>query len=120
MIASSGLRSFGLLTDPDFPGAFLGAIGYSTAKAALNMMTLNFADELKDTRIKVNAVNTGDKPVLTKLARQFLGEAGVAEVGPEGFTDVGRVGEFFAAVATLPEDGPTGAFLGPDFERVPW
>ncbi len=56
---SSGLGSLTLNADPTRPFAGFQFLGYNTSKAALNMLTIQLAYELRDTAIKVNAVSPG-------------------------------------------------------------
>ena len=53
---SSHLGSLELASRPNSPMAQLLLLGYSTSKTALNSITVQFANELRDTPIKVNAV----------------------------------------------------------------
>lgn len=58
---SSGLGSLALNSDPSSPvyNTDYKLIGYSASKAALNMLTLHLAYELRGTSIKVNSANPG-------------------------------------------------------------
>ena len=56
---SSGLGSLTLHGDPAWPYASVKVLGYCASKAALNMMTVQLAWELRDTKIKVNAADPG-------------------------------------------------------------
>ncbi len=56
---SSSLGSLTLSSDLTSPFADFLALGYNTSKSALNAMTIQFAKELKDTAIKVNAICPG-------------------------------------------------------------
>lgn len=53
---SSDVGSIALVTDPENPLYQLNAVAYPASKAALNMATMQYAKELFDTTIKVNAV----------------------------------------------------------------
>ena len=101
---SSSLGSLAYSSDPDWESADVKLLGYNSSKAALNMMTVDLAYELRGSGIKVNAANPG----LT--ATDLTGQAGhPAEIGAE----------VIVRLALLPEDGPTGGF----FERegpLPW
>jgi NAD(P)-dependent dehydrogenase (short-subunit alcohol dehydrogenase family) len=59
---SSGLGSLTLNSDPDWQFARVKLIGYNASKAALNMLTVHLADELRDTSIKVNSADPGFIP----------------------------------------------------------
>jgi NAD(P)-dependent dehydrogenase (short-subunit alcohol dehydrogenase family) len=56
---SSGLGSLVLNSDRDSPYADIKLLGYGASKAALNMLTVQLAYELRDTAIKVNASDPG-------------------------------------------------------------
>jgi len=75
-------------------------LAYSSSKAALNMVTLIYARHLDGTPIKVNAVNPGYCATDMNAFQGILSAA-------EGAAQV-------AMAATLPEDGPSGTFLGAD------
>jgi NAD(P)-dependent dehydrogenase (short-subunit alcohol dehydrogenase family) len=102
---SSPLGSLTLHADPASRVAQAGLLAYCSSKAALNLITLQYANALRGTGILVNAANPG--LVATDL-NTFSGPRSVEQ----GAT---------AAVhlATLPADGPTGVFLG-DEGPVPW
>ena len=88
---SHGEKQFGLTTGPT-------ATSYAVSKAALNALTVKFANEIKEQRILVNAVDPG----LTATA-PGMEEMGARPVA-EGAASV-------AWAATLPDDGPTGGFF---------
>lgn len=56
---SSGLGSLALNSDRTSPYADVKIMGYSASKAALNMMTVQLAYELRNTKIKVNSICPG-------------------------------------------------------------
>jgi NAD(P)-dependent dehydrogenase (short-subunit alcohol dehydrogenase family) len=56
---SSGLGSLTLNSDPACSSYDVKLIGYSASKAALNMLTVHLAYELRGTNIKVNSANPG-------------------------------------------------------------
>ncbi|MFE6687663.1 SDR family oxidoreductase [Streptomyces sp. NPDC057743] len=101
---SSGVGS---LTRQTTPGAETGpiAVAYAPSKTFLNAVTVQYAKELRDTNILINA-----------------GCPGYCATDLNGFTGV-RTPEQGAAIAihlaTLPNDGPTGRFFDDDGE-VPW
>ena len=104
---SSILASLTLNRDPHSPiaaGAYFNT-AYNASKAALNMFTVHLANELKDTKIKVNAAHPG------WVKTEMGGEAAPMEIVDGAKTSV--------ALATLPEDGPTGAFIHLG-EALPW
>jgi NAD(P)-dependent dehydrogenase (short-subunit alcohol dehydrogenase family) len=79
--------------------------GYTSSKAALNMLTVVLAQHLAGTAIKVNAAHPGW--VKTNLG----GENALLEVAEGAKTAV--------RLALLPADGPTGDFFH-GTERLPW
>ena len=56
---SSDLGSLTRQNDPDWKFAFVKSLGYSASKAALNMMTVHLAVELREAGITVNSANPG-------------------------------------------------------------
>jgi NAD(P)-dependent dehydrogenase (short-subunit alcohol dehydrogenase family) len=78
---------------------------YNASKAALNVLTISLAHELRGTKIKVNSAHPGW--VKTDLG----GSAAPMNVVDGAKTEV--------ELATLGEDGPTGGFFH-DGEKIPW
>nr|WP_242422438.1 MULTISPECIES: SDR family NAD(P)-dependent oxidoreductase [Frankia] len=82
-----------------------GPSGYAPSKTFLNAVTVQYAEELHDTNILINAACPG-----------------FTATGLNGFRGV-RSPEQGAAIAirlaTLPDDGPTGGFFD-DAGVVPW
>ena len=105
VMVSSDIGSHGRQTDPAFPHYTLNPMGYGASKAALNAVTIAFAKELRGSRIKVNAANPGF------TATDLNGHRGVLTV-EQGAAPI-------ITLATLPDDGPSGSFLGPDGPE-PW
>ncbi len=97
---SSTLGSLGDQSDTssDFYGA--NVLAYNSSKTALNMITVSFAKDLRDTPIKVNAVCPG---YVATDANNHLGPRTVQQ----GATASVRY-------ATLPDDGPSGGFFDED------
>ncbi|GAA2130332.1 SDR family oxidoreductase [Actinomadura napierensis] len=97
----------GSLTRQTTPGAQTGPIAaaYATSKTFLNAVTVQYAKELHDTNILINA-----------------GCPGFCATDLNGFRGV-RTPEQGAAIAvrlaTLPDDGPTGTFQDDD-GPIPW
>jgi NAD(P)-dependent dehydrogenase (short-subunit alcohol dehydrogenase family) len=79
--------------------------GYRLSKTALNAVTRIFADELKDTGVKVNSVCPG-------WVRTEMG-------GDRAPLSVEEGARGIAWAATLPDDGPTGGFFRHG-ERIDW
>ena len=102
---SSGLGSLTQNSDPDWEFAGVKAVAYNSSKAALNMISVIFAAELKDTPIKVNAADPG------YTATDLNQNSGPRTV-EQGATAAVRL-------ATLPADGPTGGYFDED-GVVPW
>ncbi|HEX3520247.1 MAG TPA: SDR family NAD(P)-dependent oxidoreductase [Solirubrobacteraceae bacterium] len=100
---SSGLGSLGLASDPDGPYRAFVMLAYPASKAALNMLTVKWAQA--HPRWRVNAADPG------YTATDLNAHRGLQTVS-EG-TDA------IVALACLGADGPTGTFVdrnGP----VPW
>ncbi len=102
---SSGLGSLTQNGDPDYPSANTKLIGYSASKAALNMLTVQLAYQLRSTAIKVNSADPGF------TATDLNGHRGRQTI-PEGAAEAIRL-------ALLPEDGPTGSYSDRQ-GIVPW
>ena len=94
---SSILGSLTLHADPNSPIYNGKVLAYDASKAALNVFTIHLAHELRDTNIKVNSAHPGW--VKTDMGT----EAAPMEI-PEG-------AKTSVALATLPADGPTGAYI---------
>ncbi|WP_433190648.1 SDR family oxidoreductase [Actinoallomurus sp. CA-150999] len=104
---SSGLGTVAFLTDPDSPlWQYANLLAYNSSKAALNAITLIYANTLRETGIKVNALSPGF------CATDLNGHTGhiSAEEG----------GAHIARQVTLPDDGPTGVFLSENGGTYPW
>lgn len=102
---SSGLGSLTLNADPTWDYAAVKILGYNGSKAALNMLTVQLAYELRDTSIKVNTINPG----YTKTDLN----------GNQGYQTLAEGAEAAVRAATLGDDGPTGAFFNKDGDD-PW
>jgi NAD(P)-dependent dehydrogenase (short-subunit alcohol dehydrogenase family) len=96
---SSEVGSIGSQSNPASPLAQLPASAqYPSSKAALDMLTVMYAKELRDTPIKVNAANPGYTDTDFNDHRGFRTPAEGAE--PSVY------------LATLPDDGPSGILWG--------
>jgi NAD(P)-dependent dehydrogenase (short-subunit alcohol dehydrogenase family) len=103
---SSGLGSLSQTADPNGPFRDRNMlVAYCSSKSALNMMTLHFANELKNDGIKVNAANPG------YTATDMNQHKGVKTVEQGAATPV--------KLALLPDDGPTGGCFS-DEGPAPW
>ena len=102
---SSELGSLTHNSDPAWDFAQYKFLGYSASKAAVNMLTVQLASELKETGIKVNSADPG-------FTATDLNNHRGSQTIPEGAAAAIRL-------ALLPYDGPTGGFFGAS--RVqPW
>lgn len=112
---SSNLGSFALSTDLQSPVRVINTLGYRSSKAALNMATVQFAYELRDTPIKINSANPG-------LIATDLTGAGNGEKfsGRPGFGTPEDGARIIVQLATLPEDGPSGGFFDFTAGTLPW
>jgi NAD(P)-dependent dehydrogenase (short-subunit alcohol dehydrogenase family) len=96
---SSEVGSITAQGDPAHPlGQMRPSVQYPSSKAALNMITVMYAKELKDTPVKVNSANPGF------TATDFNDH--------RGFRSAAQGAEPSVYLATLPEDGPSGIHWG--------
>jgi NAD(P)-dependent dehydrogenase (short-subunit alcohol dehydrogenase family) len=102
---SSGLGSITLDSDKDHFYYQVKNMPYQSSKAALNMITVEFAKELMDTPIKVNAADPGYTDT------DFNNHT--------GHRSVEQAATIIVHLATLGEDGPTGTFQDED-GNIPW
>jgi len=102
---SSGLGSLTQNGDPNYFGAFAKFLGYNSSKAALNMLTVQLAYELRDTPIKVNSADPG------YTATDLNDNRGTQTIA-EGSAETIRL-------ALLPDDGPSGTYSD-SAGIVPW
>jgi NAD(P)-dependent dehydrogenase (short-subunit alcohol dehydrogenase family) len=102
---SSILGSLTLHADPKSPIYHAKSFAYDASKSALNAFTIHLAYELRDTNIKVNSAHPG-------WVKTDMG----GEQAPMELSEGGRTS---AALATLPDDGPSGGYfhLG---QAIPW
>ncbi len=102
---SSILGSITLTADPKSDIAGTKGLAYQSSKAALNMMTVAMANELRGFGIKVNSAHPG------WVKTDMGGEAAPMAIGDGAKTSV--------RLATLGEDGPTGGYFHQD-KTLPW
>jgi NAD(P)-dependent dehydrogenase (short-subunit alcohol dehydrogenase family) len=102
---SSGLGSIGLASIPGSKHADKCMLSYNTSKAALNSMTVQFANELRTTAIKVNSVDPG--------------YTSTDMTGHDGQRTAAHAARTAIRFATLPPEGPSGGFFD-DAGVVPW
>ncbi len=100
---SSSVGSLELASDPQGPYAGLNVLGYPASKAALNMLTIQWAKAHPRWR-----VNSGDPGFTATDLNQFRGTQTIEEG-----TDA------IVWLATAGPDGPTGGFFGRE-GKVPW
>jgi NAD(P)-dependent dehydrogenase (short-subunit alcohol dehydrogenase family) len=99
---SSGMGSFGMTQDPARIESQYALPLYCASKAAVTMLTTQYAKELKDMRI--NAVDPG------QTATDFTGGLGHS---------VAEGAEPIVTLATIGPDGPTGQFIDRS-GNIPW
>jgi NAD(P)-dependent dehydrogenase (short-subunit alcohol dehydrogenase family) len=102
---SSGLGSLTQNGDLNYFGAFAKFIGYNSSKAALNMLTVQLAYELRETKIKVNSADPG------YTATDLNDNRGTQTIA-EGSEEIIRL-------ALINEDGPSGTYSDRN-GIVPW
>ncbi len=102
---SSILGSQTLHADPASPIYNFKSLAYDSSKAALNSFTIHLAQELRDTKIKVNSAHPG-------WVKTDMG----TDAAPLEISEGAKTG---VALALLPDDGPTGGYfhLG---KPLPW
>jgi NAD(P)-dependent dehydrogenase (short-subunit alcohol dehydrogenase family) len=102
---SSILGSLTLHADPKSPIYHAKSFAYDASKTALNAFTVHLAYELRDTNIKVNSAHPG-------WVKTDMG-------GSQAPMELEEGGKTSAALATLPDDGPSGGYfhLG---QPLPW
>ncbi|MFG2964993.1 SDR family oxidoreductase [Streptomyces sp. NPDC048288] len=106
---SSGTASLTWSThpNPQFAHGSPRSAAYRSSKAALNALTVFYAQELAEDGIKVNALAPGRRA--TDLVPGITGGGDPTEAAR------GAV-----RLALLPDDGPTGGFFSWDGAPVPW
>ncbi|MGW0434257.1 SDR family oxidoreductase [Micromonospora sp. NPDC003197] len=102
---SSGLGSLAITSDPQGPYALFPLLAYNSSKSAVNAVTVSYANELRDTPIKVNAADPG------YCATDLNGHAGPRTPAQGAIAAI--------RLATLPDDGPTAGFFSEEGAE-PW
>jgi NAD(P)-dependent dehydrogenase (short-subunit alcohol dehydrogenase family) len=102
---SSGLGSLAQQSDPSWPFADKKFLAYNSSKTAVNAITVQFAADLKDSGIKVNAADPGY--TATDMNRH------------QGPRSVQQGAIAAVQLATLPADGPTGGYFDEN-GSLPW
>ena len=102
---SSILGSLTLQADPNSPIYHAKSFAYDASKTALNAYTVHLAYELRDTKVKANSAHPG-------WVKTDMG-------GDQAPMDLSEGGKTSYALATLPDDGPSGGYfhLG---QPLPW
>ncbi|MGI5457391.1 SDR family NAD(P)-dependent oxidoreductase [Streptomyces sp. CA-249302] len=107
---SSGTASLTWSTrpNPQFTPGTPGSAAYRASKAALNALTLLYAQTLTEEGFKINTLAPGRRATdLLPGARPSGGDPAEAAQGA-------------VRLALLPDDGPTGEFFSWDGTGVPW
>lgn len=102
---SSILGSLNLQADPNSPIYHAKSFAYDASKTALNAFTIHLAYELRDTNVKVNSAHPG-------WVKTDMG-------GDQAPMELSEGGKTSAALATLPNDGPTGGYFHQG-KPLPW
>ncbi|MEN3540368.1 SDR family NAD(P)-dependent oxidoreductase [Microbispora sp. ZYX-F-249] len=100
MVSSAG-GSFAVVTDPDQPVSTMHELAYSSSKAALNMITVRYAQALPE--IKFNVATPGEVVNHTFAATDMNNHTGALTV-TEGTDSI-------VELATIGADGPSGIFI---------
>lgn len=104
---SSGLGTVDFLSTPDSPlWRYANLLGYNSSKAALNAITLIYANSLRDAGIRVNALSPGF------CATDLNGHSGPLTAA-EG-------GAHIARQVLSPDERTTGVFLNENGGTYPW
>ncbi len=102
---SSILASLTLHADPKSPIYNAKSFAYDASKTALNAFTIHLAHELRDTNIKVNSAHPG-------WVKTDMG-------GKDAPMELSEGAKTSAALATLPDDGPSGGYFHMG-KPLPW
>ena len=102
---SSILGSLTLHADPNSPIYNAKSFAYDASKTALNAFTVHLAYELRGTNIKVNSAHPG-------WVKTDMG-------GPEAPMELKDGSKTSVALATLPDDGPSGGYFHQG-KPLPW
>lgn len=107
---SSGLGSTTRLAQSVESGTGMNAVAYQASKAALNMISVSYAKELRAAGFKVNVMNPGLRATgLGGLSTPIPGAGDPAE-GAAVATELALIGD----------DGPTAEFRNDDGTTIPW
>lgn len=100
MVSSAG-GSFAVVTDPEQPVSTMHELAYTSSKAALNMITVRYAQALP--KIKFNIATPGEVANRKFAATDMNHHTGQLTV-TEGTDSIVKL-------ATIDADGPTGIFI---------
>lgn len=106
---SSGMGSIAMIADPHVEVTKLNEAAYQTSKAALNALTVLYANELRPDGIKVNSVCPGYR------ATELNGGLPTPGAG-----DPAEGAQVAVAMALLAADGPTAQFRADTGVVYPW
>lgn len=102
---SSHVGSLSLQADPKSHIYHVKSFAYGASKTALNAFTIHLAYDLRNTKIKVNSAHPG-------WVKTAMG-------GPDALMELGEGAKTAVALATLPDDGPSGGFFHMG-KPLPW
>lgn len=102
---SSGLGSFGMVTNPETQESKVNSLAYCSSKSAVTMMTVQYAKSLP--HIQINAADPGSTN--TDLVGDFSNNSKPAS---EGVIPIVKL-------ATIDKDSPTGTFIDAN-GTLPW
>lgn len=102
---SSGLGSFGMVTNPETMESKVNSLAYCSSKSAVTMTTVQYAKALPN--MQINAADPGSTNT------DLVGDASNnAKPASEGIIPIVKL-------ATIDKDGPTGTFIDGN-EPMPW
>jgi NAD(P)-dependent dehydrogenase (short-subunit alcohol dehydrogenase family) len=102
---SSQLGSLALQSDPKSRIYDAKSFAYDASKTALNAFTIHLAYDLRDTKIKINSAHPG-------WVKTAMG-------GPDAIMELSEGAKTAVALATLPDNGPSGGFFHMG-KPLPW
>ncbi|WP_231743617.1 SDR family oxidoreductase [Mycobacterium sp. GA-2829] len=106
---SSAMGSIALMADPSIEVTKRNQAAYQASKAALNALTVLYANELRDAGVKVNAVCPGYR------ATGLNGGLPTPGAG-----DPAQGATVAVEMAMIGDDGPTAQFVGDTGDTYPW
>lgn len=102
---SSGLGSFGMVTNPETQESKVNSLAYCSSKSAVTMLTLQYAKGLP--HMQINAADPGSTN--TDLVGDFSNNSKPASEGIKPIVEL----------ATIDKNGPTGTFIDGN-GTMPW